>query len=52
MLGLKHYLTTAYHPQTNRQVERLNKTIAARLRHYTEEHQRDWDVYVQPLTYT
>ena len=32
MLGLKHYLTTAYHPQTNGQTERFNKTIAARLR--------------------
>ena len=51
MLGLQNYLTTAYHPQTNGQAERFDKTIATRLRHYIEEHQRDWDAYVQPLTY-
>ena len=51
MIGIKHVLTTAYHPQTNGQVERFNKTLAARLRHYVAEHQKDWDEFVQPLTY-
>lgn len=41
----------AVHPQTSGQVEQLNKTIIARLRHYLTEHQRDWDINVQPLTY-
>ena len=41
MLGLQHYLKTAYHPQTNGQAARFNKTIAERLRHYVAEHQRD-----------
>ena len=49
--GIKHVFTTAYHPQTNGQVERFNKTLAARLRHYVSEHQKDWDEFVQPLTY-
>ena len=51
MIGIKHVFTTAYHPQTNGQVERFNKTLAARLRHYVAEHQKDWDEFVQPLTY-
>ncbi|CDF39905.1 unnamed protein product [Chondrus crispus] len=46
-----HYLTTAYHPQTNGQTERFNRTLVQRLRHYVAEHQRDWDEYIQPLTF-
>ncbi|CDF38306.1 unnamed protein product [Chondrus crispus] len=51
LLGVRPYLTTAYHPQTNGQTERFNRTLVQRLRHYVEEHQRDWDDYVQPLTF-
>ena len=51
ILGIKRKTTTAYHPQTNGQAERYNKTIAARLRHYVSEHQDNWDMFVQPLTY-
>ena len=48
---MRHYLTTAYHPQTNGQTERFNRTLVQRLRNYVEEHQRDWDEYIQPLTF-
>ena len=51
MLGVRHFTTTAYHPQTNGQAERFNRTIVQRLRHYVAEHQTDWDLYIQPLTY-
>ena len=51
MLGVQHYLTTAYHPQTNGQSERFNRTILDRLRHYVADHQADWDEFVQPLVY-
>ena len=27
------------------------KYVVQRLQHYVEEHQRDWDDYVQPLTF-
>ena len=50
-LGVKHLTTTTYHPQANGQVERYNRTLVARLRHYVAENQRDWDEFVQPLTY-
>lgn len=50
-LGTDLRTTTAYHPQTNGQMERYNKTIIARLRHYVSEHKSDWDKFVQPLTY-
>lgn len=49
-IGVKHLTTTAYHPQTYRQLQRYNKTIAARLRHYIADHQRYWNNLVQPLT--
>ena len=51
LLGVWNYLTTAYHPQSNGQTERFNRTPLQRLRHYVEEPQRDWDDYGQPLTF-
>ena len=51
IMGIRRKTTTAYHPQTNGQAERYNKTLATRLRHYVADHQRDWDKFVQPLTY-
>ena len=51
ILGINHKTTTSYHPQTNGQAERYNKTIVSRLRHYVSEHQDNWDKFVQTLTY-
>ena len=34
ILGTKRKLSTAYHPQTNRQTERINQEIGTFLRHY------------------
>ena len=51
LLGVRRYLTTAYHPQSNGQTERFNRTLVQRLRHYVEEHQRDCDDYDQLLTF-
>ena len=51
VLGITNLYTSAYHPQTNRQHERYNRTITSMVRNYAGEHQDDWDVYVGPLTY-
>ncbi|CDF38002.1 unnamed protein product [Chondrus crispus] len=50
-LGMTNLYTSAYHPQTNGQVERYNRTIGSMLCNYVGENQEDWDVYVGPLTY-
>ena len=50
-VGTKNLFTTAYHPQSNGQAERYNRTLVTRLRHFVAEHQDNWDDYVQPLTY-
>ena len=51
ILGVKNLYTRTYHPQTNGQVERLNRTILASLRHYVAEHPKDWDLFSDALTY-
>ena len=51
LLGINNAFTSAYHPQTNGQAERYNRTLLAALRNYVDEHQSDWDQYAAPLTY-
>ena len=51
ILGVSNIFTATYHPQTNGQVERYNRTILSMLRNYVNEHQSDWDEYVSALTY-
>ena len=41
-LGTKRQLSTAYHPQTDRQMERINQEIGMFLRHYMNYQQNDW----------
>jgi RNase H-like domain found in reverse transcriptase/Reverse transcriptase (RNA-dependent DNA polymerase)/Integrase zinc binding domain/Integrase core domain/Chromo (CHRromatin Organisation MOdifier) domain/Retroviral aspartyl protease len=50
-LGIAKVFTTAYHPQTNGQVERYNRTIVNALRGYVSERQNDWDEYTSALTF-
>jgi len=42
VLGTKRKLSTAYHPQTDRQTERINQEIGTFLRHYVNYQQDDW----------
>ena len=42
ILGTKRKLSTAYHPQTDRQTERINQEIGTFLRHYVNYQQDDW----------
>ena len=49
--GMNVIRTSTYHPQTNGQVDRYNRTVLAMLRCYVGEHQDDWDHYAPMLTY-
>jgi len=43
VLGTETVRTTEYHPQTNCQVERYNRTTATQLRKYVTDDPRRWD---------
>ena len=45
-LGVKHRLSTAYHPQTNGLVERFNRTLCEILARYSGAYKEDWDVFL------
>ena len=51
LLNVKNSYTKTYHPQTNGQVERYNRTVLAALRTYVADHPRDWDLYTDALAY-
>ena len=51
ILRIHKVFTTEYHPQTNGQAERFNRTIVAAIRNYVSDSQRDWDEWLGPLTY-
>ena len=42
MLGIKTKLSTAFHPQTDGQTERMNQELEQYLRFFIEHRQRDW----------
>ena len=42
-MGSRHTTTTAFHPQTNGQVERMNHTLAPMLSMYVADNHQDWD---------
>jgi len=41
-LGIKRAMLTAYHPQTNGQIERINQEVEVFLKHYINYRQDDW----------
>ena len=42
MLGIKTKLSTAFHPQTDGQMEQMNQELEQYLRLFMEHRQRDW----------
>jgi hypothetical protein len=49
-LGIQHKMSSAYHPQTNGQTERVNRVVAEMLRSYvSRDNMNDWDEWL-PLT--
>jgi hypothetical protein len=50
-LGTKLVMSTAYHPQTDGQTERANRTLEEGLRAYVNERQSDWDEHLPALEF-
>ncbi|KAE8185881.1 hypothetical protein A4X06_0g7125 [Tilletia controversa] len=48
-LDIKLRMSTAYHPQTDGLVERMNQQLEIMLRHYVAIDQHDWDSKLAPL---
>jgi transposase InsO family protein len=49
LLGIDKTRTTPYWPQSDGLVERCNATLEAMLSKVVSSHQKDWDVFLQPL---
>jgi hypothetical protein len=44
--GIKQAMSSAHHPQTDGQTERVNRMLEEYLRHYISPMQDDWDEYL------
>ncbi|KIM65673.1 hypothetical protein SCLCIDRAFT_112238 [Scleroderma citrinum Foug A] len=47
LLGIKRKMSTAFHPQTNGQMERLNREINQYLRTYVNDQQNEWAKWIK-----
>jgi len=52
VLGTKRKLSTVYHPQTDRQTERINQEIGMFLWHYINYQQDDWMEWLATAEFT
>lgn len=46
LLGTRHSVSSAYHPETDGQTERINRILGEMLRHYTNFKYDDWDMHL------
>ena len=44
LIGTRHAVSSAYHPETDGQTERVNRILNEMLRHYTNARYDDWDL--------
>ena len=51
MFGIKHRLTTAYHPQANGLDERFNQTLANSLAKFAQVNRDSWDEHLGAVVY-
>lgn len=52
LLGIKSKLSTAYHPQTDGQTERINQEVEAYLRIYCADQPEDWSTHIPDIEFT
>ena len=52
VLGTKRKLSTAYYPQTDGQMERINQEIGKFLRHYVNYQQEDWTDWLATVEFS
>jgi transposase InsO family protein len=46
LLGVKQAMSTAFHPQTDGQTERVNRVVEEMLRHFVQPRLDDWDQHL------
>jgi hypothetical protein len=51
LLNVQHNVTSAYHPQSDGQVERFNSTLLSMLSHYVDVDQHNWDDHLAAVTF-
>jgi transposase InsO family protein len=51
LVGTQQCLSTAYHPQSDGQTERVNRVLQDMLRHYVSATQDDWDEYLSVVEF-
>jgi len=49
--GIKRQYAMAYHPQTNGQVERFNRTLKTMIAKFVNGRQDNWDIYLPAFLY-
>jgi transposase InsO family protein len=52
LLGIKVSASTAYHPQSDGQTERVNQELEQYIRIFINEHQDDWDTLLPLAEFT